>query len=225
MDDFDALAAALAAGIADIRGCLILSRDGLVLGGYPGTAEAELKTAWVAFAALGEPERGFVQFGTEVWSYARRGPYASFAVTGIGVRPGLVIDQMEQLLLGAETARAGQEGLRNVGSAPTPSSGPVPSKSTKKKRTTLHREAALVAEPKVFHAEAPVEHPGFGAEEAPAPAPAAETTPPAPPPKRPPPAVPQEGSETPGEEDEIDRFSLAREFSQLLQDEPDDADG
>ena len=106
MEDFDALAAALGAGIADLRGCLILSRDGLVLGGYPDAAEQELKASWLRFAGLGEPERGFVQFGNEIWSLARRGPYGSFAVTGTGVRPGIVIDHMERVLLAAEEARS-----------------------------------------------------------------------------------------------------------------------
>jgi hypothetical protein len=106
MEDFDALAAALGAGIADLRGCLILSRDGLVLGGHPDTAEQELKASWLRFAALGEPERGFVQFGNEIWSYTRKGPYGSFAVTGLGVRPGIVIDHIERVLLAAEETRA-----------------------------------------------------------------------------------------------------------------------
>jgi predicted regulator of Ras-like GTPase activity (Roadblock/LC7/MglB family) len=30
MEDFNGLAASLAAGVSDVRGCLILSRDGLV---------------------------------------------------------------------------------------------------------------------------------------------------------------------------------------------------
>ena len=110
MNDFDALAAVLGAGSADLRGCLILSRDGLVLAGYPDSAEPELKASWIRFASLGEPERGFVQFGSETWSYARRGPYGSFAVTGIGVRPGIVIDHMERVLRAAEDARSKGEG-------------------------------------------------------------------------------------------------------------------
>jgi len=32
LEDFDALASSLALGLGEVRGCLILSRDGLVLG-------------------------------------------------------------------------------------------------------------------------------------------------------------------------------------------------
>jgi len=39
LEDFNALAMSLAAGMADVRGCLILSGDGLVLGAHPGEAE------------------------------------------------------------------------------------------------------------------------------------------------------------------------------------------
>jgi hypothetical protein len=35
MDDYSALAYRIAGGVADVRGCLILSRDGLILGSYP----------------------------------------------------------------------------------------------------------------------------------------------------------------------------------------------
>ena len=37
MDDYSALAYRIAGGVADVRGCLILSRDGLILGSYPTT--------------------------------------------------------------------------------------------------------------------------------------------------------------------------------------------
>ena len=49
----------------------------------------------------------------------RRGPYAAFAVAGPGARPGLVIDQMDQVLLAAEEARSRHEGLRGVEVQPT----------------------------------------------------------------------------------------------------------
>jgi hypothetical protein len=161
MEDFDALAAALGAGIADIRGCLILSRDGLVLAGHPNAAEQELKAAWLRFAALGEPERGFVQFGTEIWSYARRGAYASFAVTGIGVRPGLVIDHMEQMLLGAEASRSKGDGPKVDAPAPAPSSPPASAK--RKRRSALHGDPASIEEPVVIHAEGPTAQTAFEA--------------------------------------------------------------
>ena len=112
MEDFTALAARVAVGVGELRGCLILSRDGLVLGSYPEEDEALVKAAWLRFAALGEPEKGFVEFGLEAWCYVRRGPYAAFALTGMSVRPGLVIDEMEACLLQAEDERSRPGPLR-----------------------------------------------------------------------------------------------------------------
>lgn len=234
MNEFDALAAVLGAGIADLRGCLILSRDGLVLAGHPDTAEQELKASWRRFAALGEPERGFVQFGNEIWSFARRGPYGSFAVTGIGVRPGIVIDHMEQVLLAAEHARSKGEGLK-ADSVPGPSPQPSGASGKRKRRTSLHGDPAPIEEPVVIHEEAPAAHAASGArpsaseagdgrfedagEPDPGPDPSSGGR------EEPAAADPTVGPEDSGDEDEIDRFSLAAEFSRLLQDKRDDADG
>ena len=124
MEDFTALAGTLSGSVGDARGALILSKDGLVLGADPADAESLLKPAWLHFASLGEPERGFVQFGTEIWCYVRRGPYAAFVVSGVGVRPGLVIDEMEMVLLAAEQARAKREVLRAEPSPPAPAAEP-----------------------------------------------------------------------------------------------------
>ena len=142
MEDFDALASSLAAGLGDVRGCLVLSRDGLVLGSSPAGAEANATPAWVRFAALGDTERGFAQFGAESWCYVRRGPYAAFAVVGPGARPGLVLDQMDQALLAAEQARAQHEvfGPRAVESTPP----------TTRPRTLLHPEPNPGKEPVVI---------------------------------------------------------------------------
>jgi hypothetical protein len=114
LEDFNALAMSLAQGMADVRACLILSRDGLVLGTHPAEAERTTTRAWIRFAAIGDPERGFAQFGTETWCYVRRAPYAGFAVAGPGARPGLVIDHMEQVLLAAEESRSRHEGQRGT---------------------------------------------------------------------------------------------------------------
>jgi hypothetical protein len=258
MEDFNALASSLAAGVVDVRGCLILSRDGLVLGAYPSEAETQTKPAWLRFATMGDPERGFAQFGSETWCYVRRGPYAAFAVTGPAARPGLVIDHIEQALLAAERSRGKLEGIRGE-----PLTQPVA--PTAKPRTPLHAERPL-EEPVVITAEAspatvrvdgiappPAGPPGpvdgplpmegisgsdeaellqgapsrpFGSltveEEAPSePLEAAAT-------------AESESAPSPGsggvwgtsdEGEEIDRFSLSREFGQLLQDEGQGADG
>ena len=86
MDDYSALAYRIAGGVADVRGCLILSRDGLILGSYPDD-ETAVKPAWVRFASLGDPELSFVEFGDQVWVYVRRPAYGAFAVANAGIRP------------------------------------------------------------------------------------------------------------------------------------------
>lgn len=114
MEDFNVLAISLGQGMVDVRGCLVLSRDGLVLGAHPAESERATTRAWIRFATIGDPERGFVQFGTETWCYVRRAPYAGFAVAGPEERAGLVIDHMEQVLEAAEERRSRQEGLRET---------------------------------------------------------------------------------------------------------------
>jgi hypothetical protein len=164
MDDFSDLAARVAAAIGELRGCLILSRDGLVLGAFPAGEDSLVKPAWLRFAALGEPEKGFVEYGEEIWVYARRGPYAAFAVVAPQVRPGLVMDQLEQALLTAEDTRSKRETMR-VPEAPSAPSG--------KPRTSLHPEvkpAVPAPDPLVVHAE-PVAAQGPSAPSAPPPTP------------------------------------------------------
>ena len=149
MEDFNKLASSLAQGLGDARGCLILSRDGLVLGSHPAEAEGDTTPAWVRFAAIGDPERGFAQFGTETWCYVRRGPYAGFAVVGPGARPGLVIDHMEQVLLAAEEGRSRHEGLRGTEAVPAVTA------PQSKPRSHLHPEHPT-SEPLVIEAPAQV---------------------------------------------------------------------
>ncbi len=145
MDDYSALAYRIAGGVADVRGCLILSRDGLILGSYPDD-ETAVKPAWMRFASLGDPERSFVEFGDQVWVYVRRPAYGAFAVADAGVRPGLVIDQLEQILLAAEEARTRRDTLRVPEASGAPSGKP---------RTSLHppaerTEPAVTAETRVW---------------------------------------------------------------------------
>jgi hypothetical protein len=137
MDDYSGLAARVAAGVGGLRGCLILSRDGLVLGAHPGDDETVAKPSWLRFAMLGEPDRSFVEFADQVWVYVHRGPYAAFAVADAGIRPGLVIDQLEQALLMAEESRTKREGLRAPEGAAA-AAGP---------RTTLHPTPASTPSP------------------------------------------------------------------------------
>jgi hypothetical protein len=102
--DFTALASRVAAR-AEVLGCVILSRDGLVLGSFPPNGEGDITPGLLRFAQLGDPERGFVQFPDEVWAYVTHGSYAAFAVAGAGTRPGILIDYLEQALEVAGEAR------------------------------------------------------------------------------------------------------------------------
>ena len=133
MDDYSALAQRVAVSVGDVRGCLILSRDGLVLGAYPEDDEALIKPAWLRFAALGDTERSFVEFSDQVWVFCHRGAYSSFAVAGTSIRPGILLDTMEQALLAAEEARTKREPLKLPELNAAPSGKP---------RTTMHPATA-----------------------------------------------------------------------------------
>jgi hypothetical protein len=112
---------------------LILSRDGLVLGTFPDGDESLAKPAWLKFVTLGEAERSFVEFGDQVWAFVKRGPYAAFSVADGGTRPGILVDQMEQVLLAAEDGRAKRGDTLRVPDATSAPSG--------KPRTSLHPTA------------------------------------------------------------------------------------
>jgi hypothetical protein len=225
MEEFSALAARVAASVVELRGCLILSRDGLVLGAFPAGEEGPVKTAWLRFAVVGEPEKGFVEFGDEIWTYVRRGPYAAFAVSGLGVRPGLLIDQLDQMLYTAEEVRARREALRLPEVTPAPSGKP---------RTSLHPEArpsvptpAPVTPPAQATPDAaprpaegspepgPVAAPSVPPE--PAPSPPAPTEPLQPTTGSPPPERPSTAPSKKEEDPDVDRVALAQELSKLLQ--------
>ena len=214
MSDYSALAQRVSLSIAGIRGCLMLSRDGLILGAHPeGEPEADLRTAWVRFAGVGDPERSYVEFPDQIWAFVRRGSYAAFAVAEVGVRPGVLVDTLEQALLFAEQERVVDREAMRLPDAPSAPSG--------KPRTSLHmpdRQPTSEPEPAIVRseaddvaaAEAP---PADGAASTPTPE---DADPPAPEPDAPADNVPeaQEGKE---EESEVDRILLAKEFAGLLQ--------
>lgn len=108
--DFTALASRVAAR-AEVLGCVILSRDGLVLGSFPPHGEQDITPGLLRFASLGDPDRGFAQFADEVWAYVRERNYAAFAVADKGTRPGILLDYLEQALLVAEEARMTGEAM------------------------------------------------------------------------------------------------------------------
>src|SRR2546422_235594 len=59
MDEYAALAQRVVLTMDDVRGCLVLSRDGMVLGAYPEEDEQAFKPAWLKFVHVGEARRGF----------------------------------------------------------------------------------------------------------------------------------------------------------------------
>ncbi|MGH2631333.1 MAG: hypothetical protein ACRDHI_12370 [Actinomycetota bacterium] len=132
MDDYSALAQRISVSMSGVTGAIILTRDGLVLGAYPNEDESLAKAAWLRFTVLGEPEKSFVEFPDQVWAYVRRGPYAAFVLAEVGTRPGVLVDQMEQMLLVAAEGRSRRDSLRVPGAASTPSGKP---------RTSLHPAA------------------------------------------------------------------------------------
>ena len=193
MDDFNVLAAALGADVDGVRASLILSRDGLVVGAHPHDGEALAKPIWTRFANLGDPERGFLQFGTSTWCFVRRGPYAAFVVASSVVRPGLVMDQMERVLVAAEDLRADRGSLNaDAPEAAAASAGSLPEGAAEGEATT--ESGPGVPGP---------ERGGSAARRRIAPSMWA----------------------TDPDGDDVDRYSLAREFGRLLQDDGTDADG
>jgi len=231
MEDLTALAERLSGSVGEARGALIVSRDGLVLGAHPADAESFLKSAWLRFNSLGETERGFVQFGTEIWCFLRRGAYAAFVVTATTVRPGLVIDQMEMILLAADETRTRRDGVRAEPAAAPPTAAP-----SGKPRTTLHPDARPAElPPVVIHADVAPAASAKGATKPERTEAAGSADAPKAPPRpgaKPGTASSDEGgadsvwgSSDDDSDEEVDRFSLAREFSQLLQEDSDGADG
>lgn len=215
MSDYSALAQRVSLSIAGIRGCLMLSRDGLILGAHPeGEPEADLRAAWVRFAGVGDPERSYVEFPDQIWAFVRRGAYAAFAVAEVGVRPGVLVDTLEQALLSAEQERVVDREAMRLPEAPSAPSG--------KPRTSLHRpDRQPTPEPDPAVVPADADDDVAGAETPPADE-VASTPPPEaadPPAAEPDPEADdgpeaQEGKE---EESEVDRILLAKEFAGLLQ--------
>ena len=139
MDEYAALAQRVVLTMDDVRGCLVLSRDGMVLGAYPEEDEQAFKPAWLKFVHVGEARRGFVEFSDQLWAYVHRGPYAAFVISGTGVRPGVLLDQLEQAVLAAEETRAKKgETLKVPDASSAPSGRP---------RTSLHPAEAKAPEP------------------------------------------------------------------------------
>jgi hypothetical protein len=130
MDFFD-LAARMSAGLDGVRACILLSDDGLTLASYPGGQEDRARQVWDRLAQIGDPQRGFLDLGDEVWAVVRRGPYTAVVVSSPTVRPGLLLDRIESHLRVAEETRLRESAARPVGSKP---------EVVRRPRTSLHRD-------------------------------------------------------------------------------------
>jgi hypothetical protein len=249
MSDYAALALRVSASMPGIRGCLLLSRDGMLLGAHPeGDAEAYAKSAWIRFAALGDAERSYVEFPDQTWAFVRRGGYGAFAIADAGVRPGVLVDLLEQALLAGEIERVHDRETMRLPEAPLAPSGKPRTSLHKPERAPAPSPERVAAEPEVepqeiarqtaeqepepqWEADAEVtihDEPSPGPEpeepepeEQPEPAPAAEE------PFEAPFEEPPEEPSGPEEESEVDRILLAKEFAGLLQvpKEDDEASG
>ncbi len=221
MNDYSALAQRVSMSIDGVRGCLLLSRDGMILGAHPeGDAESHVRFAWVRFAAVGDPERSYIEFADQIWAFVRRGGYSAFAVADTGVRPGVLVDLLDQALMMAEQSRSDEREtmrLPEMPSAPSgkprtslhkqeraPASAPVPAPAPAEVTASQEPEARTVspAEAVPDHAESETAEAPAGAESTPRSDPRTET------PSRP---VSRE------DEPEVDRILLAKEFAGLLQ--------
>lgn len=224
MNDYSALAQRVSMSIDGVRGCLLLSRDGMVLGAHPeGDPESHVRASWVRFAAVGDPERSYVEFPDQIWAFVRRGGYSAFAVADTGVRPGVLVDLLEQALMMGEQGRAQD---RETMRLPEVSSAP-----SGKPRTSLHKQerppfdAPAPAPPEVVAAKDPEVRVSQAAESHGPPADPEPTM--APVQREPDPGtrIPGPPDSTPGlkeEEPEVDRILLAKEFAGLLQVPKDD---
>jgi hypothetical protein len=230
MNDYSALALRVSMSITGVRGCLMLSRDGMVLGAHPeGEAETHLRSSWMRFAAVGDPERSYVEYPDQVWAFVRRGGYSAFAVADAGVRPGVLVDLLDQALMVGEQDRARDRETMRLPEAPAAPSGkprismhkqerpatptPAPSEVTSQAAEATVSDDATAAAPPSPEAEPAPADPG----EEPGNDPSDREE------EHPDRSEPPDGREGPDrpekkeEESEVDRILLAKEFAGLLQ--------
>ena len=232
MSDYSALARRVSSGISGVRGCLMLSRDGMVLGADPEDVESDLRSDWVRFAAIGDPERSYVEFPDRIWAFVRRGGYAAFAVADADVRPGVLVDLLDQALMAGEQDRSRDRDTMRVPEAAVAKSGKPRTKMHKSERAAPPEPAAAPAEvslPVAAEGEASSEREAASAhvtEERVAISEAPDAGP-ADPASDGPPEEGEGPSRARRDDPEVDRILLAKEFAGLLQvsREDDEASG
>src|SRR5205823_19491 len=137
-------------------------------------------------------EKGFVSMGGEQWVFSRRGPYGALALGDATARPGVVLAQLDQVLLAADEDRVwGREEIRAAPATRTPGQ-PDPQQAARF-RAPLHRAPA--APPAPAPAPAPAAAASAPATARPSEGPAA----PAAPAEKSPPAAPPAKAPSPGQ--------------------------
>ena len=151
--DYPALAARIAAGSGAIRACLVVSDDGLSLGAHPADGDSRVREVWNALQRVGNPRRGFVEVGDELWAVARRGPYGAVVVASREEQPGILLDRMDAHLLEAERTQA----FGDKPPAPAPGDKPQP-EPIRRPRSPLHPEPrmTIMPDPQVSTRRAPL---------------------------------------------------------------------
>jgi hypothetical protein len=81
-----------------------LSTDGSPLAAYPPGEEAGATAIWARLSSLGPVTRGFVTMRSEVWAFVQGERYAALVLADRTVRPGQVLELVDQVL--AEAAAA-----------------------------------------------------------------------------------------------------------------------
>jgi hypothetical protein len=189
----------MSAGVAGVRACLILSRDGLSLGSHPADGEARARKAWDALQQIGDPQRGFVDMAEEIWVVSARGAYAAIIVGSPQAKPGVLLDRMEAELAAADVGRASEDSPGGRG------------EPKKRPRSPLHPEPRLEVKPE------PVKAHAGGGSRAVVDLLAAE------PKKEPEPPKPvAQPKRRPGKPGGVDRVALAREFGRLMDDQAEE---
>src|SRR5213079_3131487 len=119
---------------------------------HPATEETAALAAWTRLNELGPLERGFVAMEHENWVFSRRAGYTGLVITDPAVRPGILLDRLEQALKLAEESKSRHEGMSPVpGVVPmAASAAKEPSRPARRIRLPVHREAPrAVPEPEL----------------------------------------------------------------------------
>jgi hypothetical protein len=96
--DVAALTGSVVLGLPDVQACLLLSRDGLAITGFPPEFERRANEVWLRLSELGDVRRGFVVVGDEMWAFAQREDYLALAIARGSARAALVLDRLDRML-------------------------------------------------------------------------------------------------------------------------------